>query len=137
MVFRLQEGAVIYSLAYVVAVFIWAREGSLRSLAKQLFIAGLLGLAVLGVVGVFALTGFDATFERFHLIAFDNDLWRLDPDTDHLIQMFPEEFWRDLSLWVGIASLAELGILTVAAGLYLRFARPATVPNFLASQAQA
>jgi integral membrane protein (TIGR01906 family) len=135
--FRVQEGAVIFALAYVVAVFIWAREGSLRTLAKQLVVAGVAGLLVVGVVGAIAVTGFDAAFERFHLIAFNNDLWRLDPDRDHLIQMFPEDFWRDLSLWVGIATLMELGAVTLAAAAYLRFARPTTVPNFLASQAQA
>ncbi|MEX1254380.1 MAG: TIGR01906 family membrane protein [Dehalococcoidia bacterium] len=135
--FRVQEGAVIFALAYIVAVFIWAREGSLRTLAKQLVISGIAGLLVIGVVGLVAVTGFDAAFERFHLIAFDNDLWRLDPDTDHLIQMFPENFWRDLSVWVGIATLAELGALTLAAAVYLRFVRPTTVPTFLASHVQA
>jgi integral membrane protein (TIGR01906 family) len=136
-VFRVQEGAVIFALAYVVAVFIWAREESLRTLAKQLVVAGVAGLLAVGVVGAIAVTGFDAAFERFHLIAFNNDLWRLDPNTDHLIQMFPENFWRDVSVWAGIATLVELGAVTLAAGIYLRFARPSAVPNFLASHAQA
>jgi integral membrane protein (TIGR01906 family) len=137
MAFRVQEGAVVFALTYVVAVFIWAREASLRTLAKQLVIAGVAGMLVIGVIGVVAVTGFDAAFERFHLIAFDNDLWKLDPDTDHLIQMFPEGFWEDVSIWVGVATLVELAALTLAGALYLRFARPAPVPNFLASHAQA
>jgi integral membrane protein (TIGR01906 family) len=135
--FRVQEGAVVFTLAYVVAVFIWAREASLRTLAKQLVIAGVAGLLAVGVIGAIAVSGFDAAFERFHLIAFNNDLWKLDPDTDHLIQMFPEGFWEDVSIWVGVATLAELGALTLAGALYLRFARSAPVPSFLASHAQA
>ena len=121
--FRVQEAAVIYALAYVVAVFIWAREGNLRALATQLVLTGLLGLAVIGVVGGMALTGFEQAFDAFHRIAFDNDLWQLDPATDHLIQMFPEGFWRDVSLWVGMATVAELAVLSVAAAAYMGMTR--------------
>lgn len=121
--FRVQEAAVIFVLAYVVGVFIWAREGSLRTLATQLLLSGLLSLAVIGGVGAFAVTGFDQSFEQFHLIAFDNDFWRLDPARDRLIQMFPEAFWRDVSLWVGIATMAELGVLAFASVVYLGLSR--------------
>jgi integral membrane protein (TIGR01906 family) len=135
--FRVQEATAIFVLAYVVTVFIWAREGSLRTLATQVAISGLLGIAVIGVVGAIAVAGFDAAFERFHLIAFDNDFWKLDPDRDHLIQMFPEAFWRDLSLWVGIGTVAELGVLAAAAGAYLGLTRRTTAPYALPESARA
>ena len=121
--FRVQEATVIFVLAYVVGVFIWAREGSLRTLAKQIMISGLVSVALIGVVGAVAVTGFDAAFERFHLIAFDNDLWKLNPSRDHLIQMFPEDFWRDVSLWIGIGALAELGALAAISAAYLGLSR--------------
>jgi integral membrane protein (TIGR01906 family) len=123
MTFRVQEVAVAFVLAYIVLVFIWAREGPPRALAREVAVSGLLGLAVLGVVAGIALAGFDAAFERFHLIAFDNDLWRLDPARDRLIQMFPEAFWRDVTLWVGAATLAELALLAAGAALYLGVTR--------------
>lgn len=123
--FRVQEASVIFLLAYVVTVFIWAREGSLRTLARQLLASGLLSLAVIGVVGAIAVSGFDQAFEQFHLIAFDNDLWRLDPERDRLIQMFPEGFWRDVSLWIGLGTLAELAALALVAALYLGVTRHA------------
>ena len=121
--FRVQEAAVIFVLAYVVGVFLWAQEGSLRTLARQVLLSGLLTLALVGVLGAALLVGFDRTFEGFHLIAFDNDLWQLDPTRDHLIQMFPEEFWRDVTLGVGVAVLAELGLLAAIAAAYLRVTR--------------
>ena len=126
--FRVQEATAVFVLAYVVTVFIWAREGSLRTLAREVVASGLVSLAAIGIVGGIAVAGFDAAFERFHLIAFDNDFWKLDPDRDHLIQMFPEAFWRDLSLWIGIGTLAELAVLVAAAGAYLGLTRrrPAT-----------
>ena len=134
--FRVQEGAVIFILVYVVGVFIWAREGGLRALATQVLLAGLLGLAVIAGVGAFAVTGFDQSFEQFHLIAFDNDLWRLDPSRDHLLQMFPEAFWRDVSLWVGAATFVELASLVVGSGLYLLFSKRPEVAYTLPKGAQ-
>jgi integral membrane protein (TIGR01906 family) len=126
--FRVQEATVIFVLVYVVAVFIWARESSLRALATQLLLSGLLSLALIGGVGAVAVTGFEESFEQFHLIAFDNDLWLLDPSRDRLIQMFPEAFWRDISLWVGIGTLVELASLAGLAAVFLGLTRRSTFP---------
>ena len=124
--FRVQEASVIFVLAYVVAVFIWAREGSLRTLARQLLLSVGLSLALIGGVGALALTGFDQSFEQFHVIAFDNDLWKLNPARDHLIQMFPQAFWQDTSLWIGIATMVELASLALLSAVYLRLTRPSS-----------
>ncbi len=121
--FRAQEAAVVFILAYVVMVFLWARERSLRRLAREVLVSGVASLASLLFAAVILLTGFDAAFERFHLIAFDNDLWQLDPRSDHLIQMFPEEFWYDVTLWVAIATAVELIVLSIGAGALLGLTR--------------
>jgi integral membrane protein (TIGR01906 family) len=126
--FRVQEATLVFVLAYVAAVFLWARERSLRSLAAQTLGASLLAAAVIVGLGVVALTGFDRAFEQFHLISFDNDLWKLNPRTDHLIQMFPEEFWFDASMFVGILTLVEAGLLALASGAYLILSRGRAVP---------
>ncbi|MGB2695610.1 MAG: TIGR01906 family membrane protein [Dehalococcoidia bacterium] len=121
--FRVQEASVIFILAYIVAVFIWAREGTMRTLAKQVLISSALALAVLAIGGAIAASGFDQSFDQFHQIAFDNDLWQLDPTQDHLIQMFPEQFWQDLTLWVGLGSMAELGVFAIGSAIYLGLTR--------------
>ncbi len=121
--FRIEEAAILFILAYVVMVFVWARETSVRMLAREVLASGALGLAVLLVLGVFALTGFDAVWTKFHVVAFTSGNWDFDPSRDHLIQMFPEDFWRDVTLWTGAATLAELALLSAAAGLYLGLTR--------------
>jgi integral membrane protein (TIGR01906 family) len=121
--FRVQELGIVYVFTYVVGVFIWAREGSLRRLAIQVLAGSLVAIAVILALGAAALLGFDRAFEEFHLIAFNNDLWRLDPRTDHLIQMFPEDFWFDASMLVGLLTLAEAALLALASGLYLGLTR--------------
>lgn len=121
--FHVQELSTVFVLAYVVAVFIWAREYSLRSLAREVLLSAALTLLFVAVVGAFVFAGFDAAFERFHLILFNNDLWQLDPARDHLIQMFPDEFWRDVTIWIAAGTLAEFGFLAGVAGVYLGFTR--------------
>ena len=121
--FRVQELSIVYVFTYVVGVFIWAREGSLRRLATQVLAGSLVVIAVILALGAVALLGFDRAFEEFHFIAFSNDLWRLDPRTDHLIQMFPEDFWFDASMLVGLLTLAEAAALALASGLYLGLTR--------------
>ena len=116
---RVQEISVVYILAYVVAFFIWARDGNVRQLAAQSLAGLAIGLAFVGGVGIFAAFGFEAAFERFHVIAFSNDLWQLDPATDHLIQMFPEPFWRDMTIVLGVMCALEGLLIGSVAGAYI------------------
>ena len=125
--FRVQEVAVLFVLVYVVTVFIWAKEGTFRSLAMQVLTSGLVTLVVVGALGVVAVSGFEGAFTQFHVIAFDNDFWKLNPSRDHLIQMFPEAFWQDVSIWVGLGTLAEIGTLGLLSAIYLRATRSSRV----------
>ena len=135
--FRVQELGIAFVFTYVVGVFIWAREGSLRRLATQVLASSLVAIAVILALGAVALLGFDRAFEQFHFIAFSNDLWRLDPRTDHLIQMFPEDFWFDVSMLVGLLTLAEAAVLALASGLYLGLTRRRLTVVVAPSQQQA
>lgn len=45
---------------------------------------------------------FDKAFVTFHKIFFDNDLWILDPQTDMLINIVPQQFFIDISIRIGI-----------------------------------
>jgi integral membrane protein (TIGR01906 family) len=116
---RAQEMSLVYVLAYVVAFFIWARDGIVRQLAVQSLIGVGVGLLAVGTVGVLAATGFDAAWTRFHEIAFPGGGFRFDPDTDHLIQMFPEAFWRDMVIFLGIISAVEAAVIAAVASVYL------------------
>ena len=110
-------------MAYVIGVFVWARERPLRKLAVQALSGGLLTIAVVGSLAIVAVSGFDKALEQFHHIAFSNNLWQLDPATDHLIQMFPEGFWFDVTMFLGILTLAEAGLIAAASTLHLTMSR--------------
>lgn len=53
------------------------------------------------LIGVIALN-FDKAFVTFHKIFFDNDLWILNPQTDMLINIVPQQFFIDISIRIGI-----------------------------------
>jgi integral membrane protein (TIGR01906 family) len=118
-VFRLQEASLAFALVFVVAVFIWAAEAPLRALARILLRASLLTLGLLALFAVLALVGFDELFLRFHLVAFTNDLWQLNPDTDHLIQMFPRDFWFDATMLMAGLTAVEAVLFASLSAIYL------------------
>jgi len=116
---RVQMLTAVYVLAYVVVFFVWAREGNARQLAGQALVGLALGAIVVGGIAIFAATGFEAAWSRFHELLFTNGDWQLDPRTDHLIQMFPEAFWRDMTMLLGVMSAVEAAAIAVVSVVYL------------------
>ena len=130
-----EEFSVFYLLGYVAIVVLWAREISLRALAGQTLVGCALTLAVVGAVGAFSLGGFDQAWFKFHELIFSSDFWMLDPRSDHLIQMFPAEFWQFIVSTVGLLTAAEAGLVLVFSGLYLGVTsrQPAPVRDLVAA----
>lgn len=60
------------------------------------------------------LLDFNKYFTYFHLIFFDNDLWLLDPETDLLIQMLPEEFFISIFKRIMLSFSLFLAIIQIA-----------------------
>lgn len=52
--------------------------------------------------GLVGLTSFDAAFALFHEVFFPQGNYLFDPRTDRLVQLFPEAFWADSTIAVGI-----------------------------------
>jgi integral membrane protein (TIGR01906 family) len=119
LVFRIHELALVYAISYIAGVFLWSRERSMRRLARQLATAGALTASLFAFAAVGVLVGFDQLFTQFHVLSFSNDFWQLDPARDHLIQMFPQGFWFDVTLGVGMMSILEGGLLAALGLGYL------------------
>jgi integral membrane protein (TIGR01906 family) len=125
-VFVLQIAAVLTVLTLaVVMIVMWP----VRVLATAALCGAILTGVLLGTAGIVAASGFDSAWTEFHVIAFTNDLWQLDPSRDHLIQMFPEAFWRDVTALIVAATLVEALIMASASAAYLVISsRPEYVP---------
>ena len=71
-----------------------------------------IGIAVLAVPVI--LLGFDGFFLRFHEIFFNGDTWRFS-ETDTLLRIYPETFWRDTAQLAAAIVVAQAVVVGLAA----------------------
>ena len=95
-----------FSLGAMFLLGIWAWRGGwlnlyLRGLSRGGFITSVLIFMIIAVV----LVGFRIFFVAFHQVFFETGTWVFNY-SDTLIRLFPERFWRDVFIYVGILSLA-------------------------------
>ena len=62
--------------------------------------------AVVLVGGIAGVLLFDAAFTLFHQLFFPGGNWQFDPATDRLVQLFPQSFWVESSIAVGVVVIA-------------------------------
>ncbi|MBI2776677.1 MAG: TIGR01906 family membrane protein [Chloroflexi bacterium] len=90
----------------------WARTDAWRAVRS-----GAIGLIVgTVVVGVVATVAFDAAFDVFHRLFFSAGSYTFDPRTDRLVQLFPEQFWSETAIAVGIVAVASAIVAAWLAG---------------------
>jgi integral membrane protein (TIGR01906 family) len=96
-------------LASVLVLVIAFRRGTAagaRAATWRAVSGGARGLTIaLVVAGAVALFAFDAAFEVFHRLLFGAGTYTFDPRTDHLVQLFPEQFWSDTAIAVGAVAI--------------------------------
>lgn len=118
-VVRARDVALLVALGYVALRLVVERRDGLRALARLTWL-GTLGFMLAGAAfGLAAAADFDRLFTRVHLLSFRNDLWQLDPRRDHLIQMFPFEFWVAATTLLIAITLAEAAVLAGLSRWYL------------------
>ena len=77
-----------------------------------------IGTAVFLVVfGGTAAIDFGWLFTQFHFLSFANDLWLLDPYNDYLLIMFPQQFFFEATLFIGLLTIIDFGLVVSAARL--------------------
>jgi len=87
-------------------------------------------LATFGALAVVVAINFDRAFVIFHEIFFDNDLWLLDPGTDLLINMMPQQFFTDITLRIAINFIAGMAaVLTGCAVVAIKHRRAESAAN--------
>lgn len=102
------------SLAMLVALGIYAWRGNWWGTYREAVARGGWGtIYLVGAVILFVLVGFGIFFVFFHEVFFDPGTWTFSY-SDTLIRLFPERFWRDTFL--------VLGVLAGGGGLALAYA---------------
>ena len=57
---------------------------------------------------IFACLNFNLFFTKFHEVLFTNDLWLLDPDTDYIICLLPEQLFMTYCIRIIIAMIIAI-----------------------------
>jgi integral membrane protein (TIGR01906 family) len=103
---------VIASVVVVAAAFRRAKGTEARADAWRSVAAGARALAiVVAALGAFALLAFDTAFEVFHRLFFSPGSYTFDPATSILVRLFPDQFWSDIAIAVGLVAIVA-AILT-------------------------
>ena len=91
-----------------------------RAVLKGFLLGNWVFLGVVAVIAVYAAIDFYSFWTNFHHVFFTNDLWLLNPATDNLILMVPEQFFFDLVFKIIAIFVAILIVLDVAAGMGIK-----------------
>jgi|SRR3989344_3668390 len=101
----------------LLAYFIYTKK--YKIIYFSFLIVGIL-IFILIILFLIPLTNFDKTFTQFHLILFSNNLWQFNPETDNLVNLFPLQFFYDITKQIIINTIISSFILIILA-LILKF----------------
>ena len=118
--YRLLLGTAIYVGAYAGVCLFWRRKRYWRRLAWGVVGGSSIALGMMLALGIGStVLDFGQLFTQFHLFAFTNELWMLDPTRDYLIMLFPEGFWYDAAMLFAKITIGVAVTLGGVAGGYL------------------
>ena len=100
----------------LVALFLGARgPAARRRFWRRLERTGLVIGGVTVVGGALGVVLFEPAFTLFHEIFFPGGNWQFDPRTDRLVQLFPEAFWVESTIAVGVTVILLAGAMSLVA----------------------
>jgi integral membrane protein (TIGR01906 family) len=108
--------AAVVSAGVIVVLRLLARSDAARARfwgrMRRTGIVVAVGTVVVGILGV---VFFDTAFEIFHQTFFPAGSYLFDPRTERLVQLFPQQFWVETTIAVGVVLiLLALGLAWLA-----------------------
>lgn len=101
----------VVSLVLLVVMGVWAwRGGWMETFRAGMVRGGWLTVVLLAAILLFVLFGFGVFFVLFHDVFFQPGTWTF-LYSDTLIRLFPERFWRDIFIIVGLLSIAGAALV--------------------------
>ncbi len=65
------------------------------------------------ILAIFIASDFSKYFIKFHELFFDNDLWVLNPETDIMIRMLPEDYFMKMASRIAFSFISKLAIIII------------------------
>ena len=113
--------ATISLIAYIVYLsFAYKKKRSIyRELKfiRKIFLTILFAMIILSII---ISIDFDSAFIKFHHLFFNNDLWLLDPRTDIMIRMLPQDFFMNMAIRIGLYFVRFLALIYIILTIIVR-----------------
>jgi integral membrane protein (TIGR01906 family) len=107
-------------VAIGVLAVLFALLGSMRALVPVALVRGAaLTVVVAAVVGVLAAFSYSSFEEPFHWLFFEGETWRFE-ETDTLRRLYPDRFWLDTAVVIGVLCMLQAGLLYLGARYWAR-----------------
>lgn len=104
----------------IIIAFLVSRSRAVKTLCRSFLYTSVGFLAVVVALGLYAVIDFPSFWTSFHHVFFTNDLWLLNPYTDVLIMMVPEQFFFDLVTSIIIRFVSIFAVLNITAFIGLK-----------------
>lgn len=92
------------ALTFIFAFTLWRNTGNHVELYRGLFNGSVLTLGIVATIIISAFISWDLFFTGFHTIFFASGTWRFEY-SDTLIRLFPEQFWFDAAITIGVITV--------------------------------
>jgi integral membrane protein (TIGR01906 family) len=90
------------------------RKKTRRAAWQGLLNGAVVTVVILGAISAYILIGWDSFFTRFHELLFPAGTWTFGYD-EGLIRLFPEKFWFDVGMLLGVGTLVEALVIGAVA----------------------
>lgn len=128
--FKIQMISLLYFLVYLIFSIFSKKQKKWIHFWKGLRNGSILTISLLVSLGVFVFLGFHQLFIHFHYLVFgdpQSSPWILDPRIDHLVMMYPLNFWQDAAILgivtILVTAIALIGICWIFLRKYRNHAR--------------
>ena len=111
--------AVLFLALLVASGFFLRINGSILNFTgKILVFGGILAILLGGILFVSIKSDFQTTFESFHKLFFEKDTYMFDPESEIIVNLYPEEIFMDLGARISQNVLA-ISLASIFLGLLL------------------
>jgi integral membrane protein (TIGR01906 family) len=102
-------------VAIVILVVTWRRSRGASWFWRSVGSGAVVLAGSVVFLGAFFALSFDTAFELFHRLFFAGGTYTFDPATERLVQLFPERFWYETTVALGVVLLvASVAVAWVA-----------------------